>query len=76
MKIKENAKSATDSTKRIVANSEQFIQAAALLAVASFSYWALTQVHVQKVTYWGVLASLIIIGLRGAYELIKFLDKK
>ncbi len=76
MSIKDKATTTVSSTKRVVTNAEQFVQAAALLTVAGFSYWALTQIHVPRVLYWVVLSAVVIIGLRGAVEVIKFLDKK
>jgi hypothetical protein len=76
MKVKETVNQTVDTTKRVASNSEQFVQAVALLVTASFSYWALSRVEVGDVAKWVVTGSLVVIGLRGAYELFRFLDKK
>lgn len=75
MKVKQDVKKVTQSTKRVLSNGEQFIQATALLITAGFAY---NQLHAHKfdvAIQWVVTASLVVIGLRGAYELIKFLDR-
>lgn len=64
------------TSKRVVSNGEQFVQAVSLLIVAVFSY---TQLHEHKfhaAVQWTVTIALVVIGLRGAYELIRFLDKE
>lgn len=77
-KVKNSVKKTTATSKRVVSNAEQFVQASALLTIASFSYWAIQQSELKlaKPVYWAVLVALIVVGLRGAYELVKFLDKK
>lgn len=76
--MKDKIKKTKDTSKRVVTNAEQFVQAVALLTIASFSYWAIQQsaLKLAKPVYWAVLAALIVVGLRGAYELVRFLDKK
>lgn len=73
--IKKQGKSAITSAKRVVNNGEQFIQAVSLLVVAVFSYSQLHNHSFHVAVYWVVTTSLVIIGLRGAYELVRFLDK-
>lgn len=75
MKVKEQATKTVNDIKRVVNNGEQFVQSASLLVVAGFSYWALSQVKLTAPAKSTVLVSLIIIGLRGAVEFIKFLNK-
>lgn len=74
--MKFSIKNQVDHGKRIAANSEQFVQAVALLIVSGFSYWALTQVKVPRLGYYTILAALVVIGLRGLVEFVKFLDKE
>lgn len=76
MKVKEQAKTTVETAGRVTKNAEELLQAAAMLATSGFAYWALTQLHVPKVSYYLVLAALIVQGLRGAYELGRFLNKK
>ena len=74
--MKDKLNKGVKSAKRIGSNSEQFVQAVSLLTVAVFSY---TQLHAHKFNtaiVWVVTVALAVIGLRGAYELIKFLDKE
>lgn len=75
MKVKETATQVADTSRRVVGNAEQLVQAAALLTIAGFSYWALQKIEVGQVAYWAVVAALIVVGLRGAVEVIRFLDK-
>lgn len=76
MKVKETTNQVTTNAKRVVTNGEQFVQAVALLTVAGFSYWALGKVQVPQVGRVVVLVALVIIGLRGTVEFIKFLNKE
>lgn len=75
-KFKLHTKQAVTSTKRVISNGEQFVQAVSLLTIAVFSY---TQLHAHKFdapVQWIVTVALVVIGVRGTYELIKFLDKE
>lgn len=74
--MKDKIKESYSRGKRVVSNAEQFVQAVALLVVAGFSYNELRQEHLPTVVQYTVLAALVIIGLRGAIELIKFLDRE
>lgn len=72
--MKNKAIATFKTSKRIAANAEQFVQAASLLTIAVFSYWALHQLKLAEPAQWAITAALVVIGLRGAYEMIKFLD--
>lgn len=74
--MKEKLNTVVKTTQRIVRNGEQFIQAVALLVVAGFSYYASSRLHLNAFTLTVVDIALIIIGVRGAFELVKFLDKE
>ena len=75
MKVKQEASKVAKSTQRVVRNSEQFIQAVSLLTVAVFSYSQLHNHSFHIAVHWVVTFALAVIGIRGTYELIKFLDK-
>lgn len=76
MKVKEKTEEVLTTTKRVVTNAETFVQAAALLGTAGFSYYALPKVNLAEPVQWFITFSLVVIGLRGFYEMFKFLDKK
>lgn len=64
------------TSKRVVSNGEQFVQAVSLLIVAAFSYNQLHSHKFHTAIVWTVTVALVVIGLRGFYELVKFLDKE
>lgn len=75
MKVKQEANKVAKSTQRVIRNSESFGQAVSLLIVAAFSYSQLHNHTFHIAVQWVVTIALVVIGLRGTYELIKFLDK-
>lgn len=75
MSIKDKTTEVTTSAKRVVKNSEQFIQASALVVLAGFGWYALHKLHVSQVTSWVVTVALVICALRAFVEYVKFLDK-
>ncbi len=74
-KVKKTVSGTVSTTARVVKNGEIFIQAVALLVLAGFAYFQLKEVT-NDVLYYAVLASLIVVGLRGAVEFIGFLNKE
>lgn len=74
-KVKAKAAETVQTTGRVVRNGENFVQAVALLILAGFAYVQVKEVT-NDVLYFAVLASLIIVGLRGSYEIIRFLNKE
>lgn len=74
-KAKAKVAETTKATGRVIKNAETFVQAVALLTLAGFAYVQLKTVE-NDVLYYAVLASLIVVGLRGAVEVIKFLNKE
>jgi hypothetical protein len=74
-KIKAKAGETVNNTARIIKNGEIFVQAVALLILAGFAYVQLKDVT-NDYAYYAVLASLIVVGLRGAVEFIGFLNKE
>lgn len=75
-KVKQEAAKAAKSTKRVISNGEQFVQAIALLTTSIFSYSQLHAHSFNTAIQWVVTGALAVIGIRGAFELIKFLDKE
>lgn len=73
--IKTKVTTLTTRIKRVIDNLEQFVQAASLLTVASYSYYATRELQLNTVVEVLVISALVVIGLRGAYEFFKFLDK-
>lgn len=73
--MKDKMKAMKEKTQRVLNNGEQAVQAVSLLTVAVFSYYALTKLQLNWLAKDVVLVALIIIGLRGAYEFVQFLDK-
>lgn len=73
--IKQRTNKAVATGKRVFNNAEQFIMAIALLVVAVSAYDYQRQVQLNDYARAVVVVSLVIIGLRGTYELIRFLDK-
>lgn len=76
MTVKAKATEVALTTKRVATNAEQFVQAVSLLTIAGFSYHAINEIALSKPAYYTVYAALVVIGVRGAIELFKFLDKK
>ena len=74
--MKEKANNFYQHGKRVFSNAEQFVQAIALLVVAVTTYLYQQQTALEQFERGVIVVSLAIIGLRGAYELLKFLDKE
>lgn len=74
MKVKKQAQDVAKSTQRVIRNGESFIQSVSLLIIAAFSYYATRELNLNKVLETVVVVALVVIGLRGATEFIKFLD--
>ena len=75
-KTKQTVTDTVKTTARIVKNIELFVQAVALLVVSIFAVYASKQLDLPTWGYYGVLASAAVIGLRGGYEFIRFLNKE
>lgn len=69
-------KTAYSDAQNVLKNLEHFVEAVSLLLVAGFSYWAASRVGIS---HWSELTfkfASIVIGLRGASEFIKTLNKR
>jgi hypothetical protein len=73
--IKDKTKEVVTTTKRVITNSERFVQGTALLVTSGYNYYDLTIRPVAEVEFYIRAAATVVIALRGAYELIRFLDK-
>lgn len=74
-KVKKTVSETVETTSRVIKNGEILVQAVALIVIAGFSYTRLKDVT-NDYAYYAVLASLIVVGLRGAVEFIGFLSKE
>ena len=74
--MKDKANKLYTRGKRVFSNAEQFVMAVALIVVAVSAYDYQNQQPLSEYVRGVVVVSLVIIGLRGAYELVKFLDKE
>lgn len=72
-KLTNKANKGINSIKQFKQNTEIFVQAVAMLTLAGFSFWALRQIDVPEAVRIAVVTALVIIGLRGAVEFIKFM---
>lgn len=57
-------------------NLEYLAQAIALLVVSIFAVYAAKKLNLPVYGYYVVIASAAVIGLRGAYEFVKFLNRE
>ena len=63
------------TTARIVKNAEYLVQAIALIIVSVFAVYAAKKLNLPTFGYYTVIGSAAVIGLRGSYEFIRFLNK-
>ena len=76
MKVTNDIKQGIETTKHAIINTERLLQAVSLLVMAGFSFWVIaTQILDWRIEAI-VLFCLIITGLRGAYEFIRFMGKR
>lgn len=73
--MKNKAKEVASTTKRVITNGEQFVQASALAVLAAFSIWALKQVHIHETLNAVVTVAVAITLIRAFVEYVKFLDR-
>ena len=73
-KLVTKASKGISRTKRFANNVENFVQAVSMLTLVTFCFWALRQIEINNTLRYVVVTALVVIGLRGAYEFIKFLD--
>lgn len=72
-KIVTKADNGINAVKQFKKNTEVFVQAVAMLILAGFAFYALRQLEVAEPVQWAVVTALVIIGLRGAVEFIRFM---
>lgn len=61
--------------KRIIENAEHFVLATALVICAAYNYYDLTIRTVGNVEYSVRVAAAVVIGLKGAWEVMSFFSK-
>ena len=77
MNIQETYKNLHNDTKVTIRNSARLVESAALLIVAFYNYT--TAYHAPSISSLELrirLAASVVIGLRGAYELLRHLANK
>ncbi len=74
-KVKARVTETVVTTATIVRNAEQLVVASALLITTVFAYTQLETVS-NRVWYYTVLGSVIIVGLLAFSQLVKFLNRK
>ena len=73
---KDKAVQTATTTKRVILNGEQLFQSVSLLWIVGFAYYAMTRIDMTNIVRDITWVALIVIGLRAAYEFIKFLERK
>lgn len=74
--MKKQVQSTVKTAQRVLKNGEAFIQATSLLIVAAFAYYATRELNLNSALELVVVVALVVIGLRGFYEFVKFLDRE
>lgn len=70
-KVKKQAKQAVDTSKKVINGVEEFVIGTAIFITAGYNYYDLSIRPVDNVEYIVRLASSVIVGLAGAYLLVK-----
>lgn len=78
MKVKQVTQDLNKDAKTAINNLERLIESASLLVTAVFSYLAATGRvnHLSGIASDLVIAACVVIGLRGAFEFIRYLANK
>lgn len=75
-KIKETSTAVSDNTKTVVRNLSLLVESASLLVVAGYAFYTAYHAHGNKVELKFVIAASLVIGVRGAYEFLRYLANK
>jgi hypothetical protein len=73
-KITIKANNGINRVKRFTKNVETFVQAVSMLVLTTFAFWSTRQLQLNQMVRYVVVTALVIIGLRGMYEFVRFLD--
>ena len=76
MKVLEQIKTTYKEAGNLVKNIEHFVEAACLLVLAYAGYWTSFNVDLRTEYKWTLLFAAIVVGMRGAIEFIKHINKK
>lgn len=74
--ITSSVKKAWNEAGNLLANIEHFVEAACLLVLAYAGYWTSFNVDLRTEYKWTLLFAAIVVGMRGAVEFIKHINKK
>ncbi len=69
-------KTAWNEAGNLLKNTEHFVEAACLLVLAYAGYWTAMNVELRTEFKWVLLFSATLVGMRGAIEFIKHINKK
>lgn len=75
-KLKDTIQQVSSNTKITLRNAAQLVEAIALLVVGVYSAYSIYHSKISAWLFKVVLVSAVIIGLRGAYELLRHLANK
>lgn len=74
--VKEQVKEVSSDTKKVIKNLERLVESAALLIVAVFAIYGAYHYELNQTIKYALLIAGVIIGLRGAHELLRHLAEK
>lgn len=61
---------------KLLSNTEHFVEATCLLVLAYAGFWTAQNVDLRTEYKWVLLFAAVIVGMRGAIEFIKHINKK
>lgn len=78
--LKQSTQAVRNDANLVAKNLEHLIEAASLLVVSIFSYLVLSSkvdgAHMNVAGRYSVTGACVVIGLRGAYEMLRYLANK
>lgn len=75
-KVFTSVKNAVNEANTLLRNTEKFIEAASLLIVSYSAYWTAFNVPLRNEYKYALLFAAVLIGLRGATEFLRHINKK
>lgn len=69
-------KNAVKETNQFIKNTERFVEAACLLILAYAGYWTAFNVELRNEYKYTLLFAAIVVGMRGATEFLRHINKK
>lgn len=75
-KVVANVKNAVEEANNFIKNTERFVEAACLLVLAYAGYWTAFNVPLRNEYKYALLFAAIVVGMRGAIEFFKHINKR